>query len=571
MTLAQNLKFHSKKAFHISFLENLAKFMTNQPTHFNLGRKIMILLSLLLLSMPISAQTDLGTLTGSFQSDTQYYTKDSIIGAQAVAEKIRNNTYLNLLYTRGAISAGARYESYQKPLLGFDERYAGSGIAFRYASWNGEDLQVTVGNFYEQFGNGFSLRSYEERQLGIDNALDGIRIKATPTTGINLTGLIGRQRNFWDIGAGIVRGGDADFDINELMMNESPLKLKIGASIVSRYQDTTNPVYYLSANVGVSAVRFSANYNDWSLSGEYAHKSADPSSFNEFLYADGTAYFAQFGYSTKGFGLNLTGKRIDNMNFRSDRYQTGNSLNINYLPAITKQHTYLLAAIYPFATQPNGEVGFQADILYQLPKGTDLGGEYGTNLAFNCSQVKNLDKTTVDKYTYSTEFPGTGNILYYEDANLEISRKLSSQLKATLTMIYLVYNKDVIEGTAGHGTIISRIAVGEFQYKFTPTHALRMEFQHLWTAQDNKNWLAVLGEYSVAPSWYFSAFDEYNYGNADETQRIHYYSGGITFAKDLSRFALSWGRQRAGILCVGGVCRQVPAASGLLLSISSSF
>jgi len=34
---------------------------------------------------------------------------------------------------------------------------------------------------------------------------------------------------------------------------------------------------------------------------------------------------------------------------------------------------------------------------------------------------------------------------------------------------------------------------------------------------------------------------------------------------------VNYGRQRAGIFCVGGVCRQVPAANGLTLSVTSTF
>jgi hypothetical protein len=57
------------------------------------------------------------------------------------------------------------------------------------------------------------------------------------------------------------------------------------------------------------------------------------------------------------------------MNFRSDRTAQNNDLLINYLPALTRQHTYNLAAtIYPYATQPNGEMAYQGDITYTLKK-----------------------------------------------------------------------------------------------------------------------------------------------------------------------------------------------------------
>ena len=45
------------------------------------------------------------------------------------------------------------------------------------------------------------------------------------------------------------------------------------------------------------------------------------------------------------------------MDFRSDESATGNNLTLNYVPPITKQHTYTLSAMYPYATQLQGEIG----------------------------------------------------------------------------------------------------------------------------------------------------------------------------------------------------------------------
>ena len=73
-----------------------------------------------------------------------------------------------------------RYESYLDPILGYPGRFRGSGVGYRYASYAKENFEVTLGNFYEQFGSGLLLRAYEERQLGIDNALDGFRLMAMP-------------------------------------------------------------------------------------------------------------------------------------------------------------------------------------------------------------------------------------------------------------------------------------------------------------------------------------------------------------------------------------------------------
>ena len=158
-----------------------------------------------------------GELHGNFQFDAQNYIEDSIIGAQKIDEKIRMNSFANLNYTRGKFKAGLRYESYLGPLVGFDSRYNGSGITYRYASYEVDNLEFTVGNFYEQFGTGLIFRSYEERGLGVDNAMDGVRIRYQPKKGIYLKAVIGQQRFFFEKGEGIVRGFDGEINLNEVI------------------------------------------------------------------------------------------------------------------------------------------------------------------------------------------------------------------------------------------------------------------------------------------------------------------------------------------------------------------
>ena len=55
------------------------------------------------------------------------------------------------------------------------------------------------------------------------------------------------------------------------------------------------------------------------------------------------------------------------------------------------------------------------------------------------------------------------------------------------------------------------------------------------------------------------------------TEQIYYPIGSFGYIRGGSRFSFSYGRQRAGIFCVGGVCRVVPAANGLTASITTTF
>jgi hypothetical protein len=98
-----------------------------------------------------------------------------------------------------------------------------------------------------------------------------------------------------------------------------------------------------------------------------------------------------------------------------------------------------------------------------------------------------------------------------------------------------------------------------------------MEAQTLFTRQDRGNWVTFLAEYTVSPNWFFAALNQYNIGNPDAAARLNYPFVTVGYVKESTRISISYGRQRAGIFCVGGVCRQVPASSGLSVTISTSF
>jgi len=496
------------------------------------------------------------------------------------------NAFANLIYTNGNFTAGLRYESYRNPLLGFDTRYKGSGIAHRFASYKIDDLEISVGNFYEQFGSGIIFRSYEERNLGYDNAMDGIRVKFNPVQGIILKAILGTQRYYWDEGPGIVRGADAEFVLNDIIsiMNESKTLITIGTSAISKYQPEEEILfdakkkYNLPENVGAFAARIDVSRGKIGFNAEYAYKSNDPNSQNYFIYRHGEALIVSTSFSQKGLGVILSAKRIDNMGFKSKRTETGNMLNINYLPALTKQHAYALSSSYPYATQANGEIGFQADIVYNIPKNTLLGGKYGTEIKLNFSKANSIVtekiNDTTDLFTggtkgYNSNFLKFGDILYFQDFNVEVTKKFNSRLKGIFSGITQIYNQAIIEGHPGVPSVYANIFIVDLSYKITPLKTIRTEFQHMDTKQDRGNWVMALAEYTIAPTWFFSVSDQYNYGY--EKEKIHFYNFGVGYIKNSSRIQLSYGKQHEGIICVGGVCRQVPASNGLNITITSNF
>ncbi|MFL5765095.1 MAG: DUF6029 family protein [Bacteroidia bacterium] len=528
-------------------------------------------------SLPNLNNLNLGEIHGNFQANAQYYIPDSTIGAAAVPEKMLMNGFMNLIYTKGKFTAGIRYESYLNALQGYPAGYKGNGIPYRFATYRADNFEVTGGNFYEQFGSGLTLRCYEERNLGLDNALDGFRIKYEPVKGLYLKGLIGKQRTGFTT-SGLVRGFDGEIQLNEAFKKLADKKtiVTLGGSFVSKYQADADPTLVLPENVGNSAGRFSLVRNNFSMNGEYAYKINDPSLDNGFNYKYGDAALLQMSYAVKGFAFSVSGSRIDNMSYRSDRNAQLTNLLINYIPALPKQHTYQLLAFYPYASQARGEMEYSSELKYKIKKGTPLGGTYGTEITLNYSGSNGLDTAQIkagdDKrhYFYKSNYFGFGKEVYFRDLYAEVTKKINKTWKGSLIYSHQIYNKSIIQ-KPGSPTITTDIAVADITYKLKPTSAIRVELQNMSTNDDHQDWAYVLLEYTINESWFVAAGDLYNYGNDIVEHRYHYYMGNIGFTKGTTRMVLSYGKQREGIFCVGGVCRNVPASNGLTLSITSSF
>ena len=543
--------------------------------------KSTILIFLLIISSAFYAGAQIlngeGQVHGSIEIDAQYYKPDSLIGAPPVPEKILMNTYDQLDYTNGKISAGIRYEAYDNALEGYSPLYDGSGFPYKYIDYKSDGMDVTVGNFYEQFGSGMILRAYWSPSLGIDNSFNGVRVKYSPAKGVYLKGLIGNQRDYWTEGTGLVRGFDAELNLNEMDSAWNTMKTKIilGGSFVSKYQAADDPVYNFPENLGASSGRLSIINGGFSFYSEGAYIINDPDAINNDIFKSGDGLLVRAGYSQKGISLLLSAERIDNMSFKSDRTATGNDLDINYLPALPRDETYQLAAFYPYNTQPNGEEGVDGELKFQLPKHSLFGGKYGTQLDLEYSAISSLDTTTLNDQTtsdqgYSSKFLAIGQTSYFQEMTFEIQHKFSSDFRMIAQYDYEYYDKTVVQDEVSPN-IFSNVGVLDGYYAISSAHTLHMEVQGLQTMQDQGNWAFALAEYNFGSDWFVGALDEYNYGDPDPSLRLHYFTVTGGYMKNALHITVGYGKQRAGILCIGGVCREIPASDGFTLSITNSF
>ncbi len=569
-----------------------------------------------------TAQEDDGkkfSLHGSVQSDVLVPQEDNRIGTGTYSDKVLTNTYAELHLLNKYFQAGARFEYLDHPLPGFENDFKGWGVPYMYLKGSYKWAELTLGDFYDQFGSGLILRTYEERSLGIDNSLRGARLAIKPFKGVNLKVLGGQQRYYWhhrnlDKCNPWTYGGDIELNVDQWVkrMDENGTRLTLGFSAVNN-GPTSDPELYVNRETGetdavtgqpVSAayrlnlpknvpaydVRANIQKGAYSFLAEYAWKGQDPSSSNGYIYNHGQTLLLSGSYSKRGMSVLLQAKRSEDMAYRSHRGidKASTACYINHLPAFAMQHTYTLAALYPYATQmAPGEWAFQAEVGYNFKRKTALGGKYGTNFKVNFSHIRGIEQTTDADHT--TEVGGNGAKsrffkmgpeTYYQDINVQMEKKITKQFKLSLMYSNQRYNKTVIEGEGG--VIKSNIFVAEGKYQFSPKLTLRGEAQYLHTRQDQKDWWYGLLELSVLPNFMFTVSDQFNghvpyylaNGATDTsrgTHKEHYLMGAVTFTHKAHRLQLSYGKTRAGYNCSGGVCRYVPASKGVQASYTFNF
>lgn len=565
---------------------------------------------------------------GGVEENNQWYTNDKNRGINATKitndQNLRSNNYANLNINYGRFTVGTQLESYdQNALLNYNPKYKGTGFGIYYANYKSKKLDITLGHYYTQFGSGLALRAWEDRPLGINNALFGSKIVFSPNDNIAVTGLIGKVRSGFklsdnsDFGFnknlnGAVFGFNTDLNLSGLL-NWGKFDFKYGFSAVSRYEKLPETVTNFEEHTNMFSNRFDFGYKNIYLNTEYVFKTRDAlfqqNVLNENFAKEGSALLLNFGYSKKGFGIDANLRRVENMQFLASRTLdvypeiTSTNLNfndkiLNFVPSLTKQHHSNLANIYVFQSQfqvvldqstnvvKTGEIGGQFDIFYEFKKGSLFGGKYGTKVNLNASNWFNLKSKHRFENNAGEPIPNYQNELfqlgdkYYSDYNFEITKKINPRFKTSLTYINQYYNNRLIQGIAKKYVVNSHTIFSESTVKLWEKRSLTFGLEHMWADNDRGNWAGGNLEYNHNDHWSIFAIDMYNYGfshkytpiseNTDMFD-IHFYNFGAAYKIRSTRIALNYGRQRGGLVCAGGVCRFVPPSTGLGLQFTTSF
>lgn len=541
-------------------------------------KKLTILFVLSLLSVSAFAEQregekTKGRLTGSFETNSIFYVEDAKSGAITPQDNFGSNNYLKLDYYHGKFSAGIQGEAYMPVLQGYPTDLTKVALTNYYAQWVDDSFSVTAGTFYEQFGSGLLFRAYEDRTLGMNNALTGARFTYNYKDIVALKAIWGMPRLGMKFTDTQVRGGDISFAISNLV-GWKATHLAVEGSVINRYEAISADLKEEGgkpSSTGFSG-RVNFEHKGFVLRGEYidagerhypngAYDGVNDPRID--LIKNGNAQLVELGYSGHGLGVNVTARRLEYMDMPTVYRNTSTANALNYIPALTAQYSYLLMNLNPYIVQPStllgsyiapGEIGGQVDVYYNVARRTKLGGKRGMKLGLNYSTYWSL----------AADRSAKADNLLWQSINFTLEKQITRKFKLNFLYSFQEYNDS--HGVNNY-TWKTNIFVADMLYKWTPTLSTRLELQYLLSKDDDKDWMAALAEVNFAPHWSVYVSDMYNHGKTN----LHYYNAGVSYTKSRTRIQLSYGRNRAGVVCSGGVCRNIPAYTGANLMITTSF
>ena len=517
--------------------------------------------------------SDMGALSGNLQANGNFYIRDSAIGAANIPQYDRQlvgaDSWLTLNYNRSGYDIGVRFDLFNNSqLLNPRESYTANGIGRFYLKKRIHDLTIYGGYIYDQIGTGIIFRSYEDRPLGIDNALVGINLDYQLGEFGHIKAFSGRQKQQFSFYKSTINGLNTEGFFSVKNASFAP-----GFGIVQRTLDdeTVNQVvsalatYTRADSVGAKYNTFATTFYNtlsagkWTWYVEAAYKTAeaifDPTALKtnrdgtasegKFVNRSGSVIYSNLSFATEGVGITLEGKRTDGFTFRTTPFAVLNRGIINFLPPMSRQNSYRLTTRYVPATQELGEQAVQLDI--------KLAPKEHINEDVNISNITSLKNTLLYREFYAT--------CLFKSEKTDWTFGIQAQ----------TYNQQVYEVKPQVPNVQTVTPFIELRKRLDDKKSLKLEAQYMNTQQDYGSWLYGGAELSIAPRWSFSASDMWNVVPKKTAKALHYPSVSVAFSHESNRITISYVKQVEGVVCTGGICRLEPAFSGVKVGVSSAF
>ncbi len=513
-----------------------------------------------------------GTFNAFLTTQTGFFIRDSNIGAihtpQYDHQLYGGQSWLDAMYSNWGFEFGVRLDYFQNsnlinPLGSFNKQ----GIGRWFIRKEDTKFGFEAGYIYDQIGTGIIYRAYEARTQGLDNALQGVKLNLNINQNWHLKAFAGKQKKQFDVYESLIKGIALDGFVKA--SDTSHFSMAPGLGIVNRTIDDASLDNALATIATYpKANQFLPRYNtyactlydqinagNFTLYLESAFKSNDvfndPNALRQddqgnlyqaptLIHKSGHVLYGSINYVKSSFGLTLEAKRTQYFSFRTRPQEEANNGLISFIPPMSRQQSYNLLSFYQPATQEIGESAFKGELQFNLGENEET--------ILHISHINDLNQ----------------NKLYREYYAEGSSRKKNRTILASVQ--YREYNQQVYEGKPNAPLVKTFVLNLDGTFKLNEVRALRVNLETMTTKQDQGNWISILAEYSIAPKWIFTLSDMYN-----GTKKKNYNTAMVTYSHLSNRVSLGWVRQRAGIVCTGGICRYEPAFNGIKFNLEARF
>lgn len=547
-------------------------------------RKIYTLLTILSVFCCLRANAQWGYFSGSLQTNTNFFIRDPKIGAANLPHydnlKVGTDIWFNLNYhnEKYQFEGGVRFDAFVNSILRTPvQPYTGVGIGNFYLKKQIKDITITGGYIYDQIGSGIIFRAFEERPLGIDNALVGGRVEYNIKDMVKLKAFSGVQKFQLGWHKALISGFNAEGNFNI----KDKVYLQPGVGVVNRSMDRDNMDAVVSTIESYDTTdRFVPKFNNyaftayntltagdfsWYVEGSFKTNEAIKDFYSKLVNKPGTVFYTTASYSRKGLGITLQFKRTENFyhHISPNAYPSLFDGFISFIPPVSRQNSLRLPARFQVPALEARELAFGGEITYSPIK--------PLTLTFQASEIRDFvfDKPMVVDSGLDTKD-------FYRELFFAAQYKPNKKMEFEVGFQYTRYNMYIYRFER-EPHVDAFTPFMEMAFKMSKKSSLRFEFQYQHAAKEFGQWIYGLAEFSFAPHFSIAVSDMWNFKPNPENPIVtgrnqnHYYSVFAAYTVSSFRFTVNYVKQVEGIVCTGGVCRFEPAFSGVRVAINGTF
>jgi hypothetical protein len=485
-----------------------------------------------------------------------------------------------------SLSVGLRYEMDDPSEVGRSFQ----GLRRRWIAYKKDGLEMQAGNVTALYGRGLSMNAFESRPINFDSWLDGVygsyehswkEMKEFEPS-LRIQGIAGKL-DFFDVDT-----TKPEMNVSARSVNVEyglfQKKVVLGGSFVQAFTSVTESGNKTTSRE-VDQPELSLNIISGEFEGffQYAVEREVLTSIRnrpDSARMMGNAMYGSLSYANTFLGLTFEYK-----NYKYFVHPTGvdnetyfGKLPISNPPEVYKEFTYTSITRTTHAVNFNDELGMELEAnITAIPNVTiTLNGAMSSrHNAYKTLTDKNGIQIAVDS---TALLPKMGDLAFFPfwEAYGEVEYDLGE-----LNYIKGFFHRrsDVIGYTPSQPGLSdqrSSTTVGaKLQYETTKSQSMLVIFEHQWMHdaaslspdKDFLNELLTL-QYSFNPTITFGGL--YDFTTEHDVPRHIWPQAFVSFRIGESHTVLaSYGAERGGLNCTGGICRLVPAFNGLRVTLTS--